>query len=102
MPVAVEGNNLKGQDGTATACLSAAEIQAWLVAYLAEMLDIEADEIDETIPFARYDLDSSAAVAMTGDLEEWLEREFDPTVLYDYPTIELLTAHLASEVRSKV
>jgi len=39
---------------------------------------------------------------MTGDLEEWLEREFDPTVLYDYPTIELLTAHLASEVRSKV
>ncbi len=70
-------------------------IQAWLVSYLAELLEIEPDEIDVRITFERYGLDSSAAVIMTGDLEEWLGYELDPTLIYDYPTIEALARHLS-------
>ncbi|MGV2829416.1 acyl carrier protein [Myxosarcina sp. GI1(2024)] len=77
---------------------SAAEIQVWIVSYLAEQLEIAPDEIDLAIPFDRYGLDSSVAVGMTGDLEDWLERELDPTLLYDYPTIEGLAQHLAEEI----
>lgn len=77
---------------------SAPEIQAWIVSYLAEQLEIAPDEIDLAIPFDRYGLDSSVAVGMTGDLEDWLERELDPTLLYDYPTIEGLAQHLAEEI----
>ena len=78
-----------------------AEIQAWLVSYLAELLEIEPDEVDVTIPFDRYGLDSSAAVGMTGDLEEWLGYELDPTLIYDYPTIEALAGHLSEENKVK-
>lgn len=74
-----------------------AEIQAWLISYLAELLEIEPDELDVTIPFDRYGLDSSAAVGMIGDLEEWLGSELDPTLIYDYPTIEALAGHLSEE-----
>ena len=74
---------------------SAAEIQAWLVSYLAELLEKDPKGIEATIPFDRYGLDSSAAVAMTCDLEDWLGREIDPTVPYDYPTIEALARYLA-------
>lgn len=79
---------------------TAAEIQDWIVAYLADLLEIEPDEVDVTIAFDRYGLDSSAAVGMTGDLETWLGRELDPTLLYDYPTVEALVQHLSSELRS--
>lgn len=77
---------------------SAAEIQNWIVAYLAELMEIDSYEIEIGIPFDRYGLDSSIAVGMTGDLEDWLERELDPTLLYDYPTIEALAQHLAEEI----
>ncbi|VEP16693.1 Phosphopantetheine-binding protein [Hyella patelloides LEGE 07179] len=70
------------------------EIQTWIVNYVAELLEVNPNGIDITIPFDRYGLDSSAAVGLAGDLETWLERELDPTLLYDYPTIESLSQHL--------
>ncbi|MEL6440940.1 MAG: acyl carrier protein [Cyanobacteria bacterium J06621_8] len=79
---------------------TAAEIEAWLVSYLAKLLSIEPDEVDVTIPFDRYSLDSASAVGMTGDLEDWLGHELDPTLVYDYPTIEALAGHL-SEGKAK-
>lgn len=76
---------------------STAEIQDWIVAYLADLLETEPEEIDITVPFDRYGLDSSAAIALTGDLEDWLGVEIDPTLLYDYPTVSALVEHLAAE-----
>ena len=81
---------------------SAAEIQAWMSSYLAQLLALEPDEINVKIPFDRYGLDSSVAVGLTGDLEDWLDRKLDPTLLYDYPTIEALAQHLAEEFQVKV
>jgi acyl carrier protein len=75
------------------------EIQEWLISYLVELLPIEKDEVDVTTPFERYGLDSSAAVTLTGDLGDWLGRNLDPTLLYDYPTIETLAQHLVEETK---
>jgi acyl carrier protein len=77
--------------------LTQERIQAWLVSYLAESLEIEKDKVEVAIPFDRYGLDSSAAVGLTGDLQDWLGYELEPTLLYDYPTIEALAQHLAEE-----
>lgn len=71
------------------------QIEAWMVSYIAELLEVEPDEVDPTIPFDSYGLDSSAAVGLTGDLEDWLGHKLDPTLLYDYPTVEALAKHLA-------
>lgn len=78
------------------------EIQTWIVNYVAELLEVKPNKIDVTIPFDRYGLDSSAAVGLAGDLETWLEQELDPTLLYDYPTIESLTQYLVEELKAKV
>ena len=74
------------------------EIQDWIISYVAELLEVEPESVDPTIPFDRYGLDSSAAYALTGDLEEWLGQEIDPTAIYDYPTLEALSEHLSSVV----
>jgi acyl carrier protein len=80
--------------------ISATEIQDWIVAYLADLLEIEPEEINVTIAFDRYGLNSSVAIGLTGDLEDWLGIELDPTLLYDYPTVETLVQYLSSQTKS--
>ncbi|BAZ50021.1 phosphopantetheine-binding protein [Nostoc sp. NIES-4103] len=77
---------------------TAAEIQAWTVSYLANLLEVAPEEVDVTIPFDRYGLDSLAAVSLTGDLQDWLGYDVDPTLLYDYPTIEGLVNYLSTSL----
>jgi acyl carrier protein len=77
---------------------SAMAIQTWIVEYLAQLLEVDPADVDVTIPFDRYGLDSAAAVGMTGELADWLDHEMDPTLLYDYPTIESLVQHLAGNI----
>ena len=77
---------------------SAAEIEHWLVTKLAEILDLSPAEISVTARFDRYGLDSIAAVSLTGDLEDWLDYELDPVLLYDFPTIQSVAHHLAQEL----
>lgn len=71
------------------------KIREWLVSYMSDLLEIQPEQIDVEATFARYGLDSSAAVVLTGDLENWLGKELEPTVIYDYPTIAELAEYLA-------
>ncbi|GAB1543926.1 hypothetical protein NUACC21_66020 [Scytonema sp. NUACC21] len=79
---------------------SAAEIQAWIVSYLAAQMEIDPDEVEVTIPFDSYGIDSLATVGMSDDLQGWLGRKLKPTLLYDYPTVEALSQHLAETFKS--
>jgi acyl carrier protein len=71
------------------------DIQHWLVARVAASIGLPADDIDISLPFSYYGLDSVAAVGLSGELEDWLGRKLPPTLTWDYPSIALLSAHLA-------
>ncbi len=73
---------------------AAEEIQKWLVAKIAERLGSSTEEIDIQQPLVEYGLSSLAAVGISGELQEWLERPLSPTLLYDYSTIESLALYL--------
>lgn len=75
--------------------MSVTEIQNWLISYLAELMEVTRDEIDVKIPFDEYGLDSSMSVTMVADLEAWLGRTLDPTLIYDYPTLEKLARQVS-------
>jgi acyl carrier protein len=74
---------------------SQSDIAAWLAHSIAGITGVRPQEVSPVVPFTRLGLDSAAAVALTGELEEWLGRRLDPTLLYDYTTIEALAGHLA-------
>ncbi|MBE3561915.1 MAG: acyltransferase domain-containing protein, partial [Ktedonobacteraceae bacterium] len=76
---------------------SRAAIEAWLVEQIAKQLQISPRAIDVRTPFAHYGMDSVQAVTLSADLEDWLGREFSPTLAYDYPTIESLSHYLAGD-----
>ena len=82
--------------GNGKSARTAAEIQTWLVSYLAKELDIDPQEIDVAASFDSYGLSSASAVFMTSDLSEWLGSDIDPVLPYDYPTIESLAQQLAN------
>lgn len=76
------------------------EIQAWIISYIAKLLELDLEQIEPTISFDLYGLDSSEAYALTGDLEDWLGREIKPTATYDYPTAKALAEYLSSTTAS--
>jgi acyl carrier protein len=70
-------------------------IQNWLQLRIAESIQAGADEIDTTLPFSYYGLDSVAAFEIADELEIWLGRTLPQTLTWDYPNIELLSSFLA-------
>jgi len=73
-----------------------AEIRDWMMTYLSQLLGIDRAEVDPTQSFELYGLDSSAAVGISGDLEDLLGVDFETSLVYDYPTIDALVEHLVS------
>jgi acyl carrier protein len=74
------------------------EIQTWLINQLAERLEIEPEDIDIHEPFDNYNLDSAQALILLGRLEKWLGREFNPVLIFNYPTVAELADRLALDI----
>lgn len=76
---------------------SATAITDWLIVQLGERLDLPGSEIDIHKDFTEYGLNSIEAVNLSGNLENFLGRRLDPTLLWDYPNIHALALYLANE-----
>jgi acyl-CoA synthetase (AMP-forming)/AMP-acid ligase II/acyl carrier protein len=74
-----------------------ADIETWITANLALYLKIPLDDIDLSEPFSHYGLDSSIAVSLAAELSNWLGQELDPTLFWEYPSIEALAQHLGQQ-----
>ncbi|MDN3658658.1 SDR family NAD(P)-dependent oxidoreductase [Ferruginibacter paludis] len=74
--------------------MNTGEIQDWIITHLAELLHIAPATIDIHEPFANYGLSSLDAVTLSGDLEELLGNRLSPTLVYEYPSISLLSIYL--------
>ena len=72
-------------------------IQDWLTERLAAVLRIDRDSIALDAPFSEYGLDSLDAVTLVSDLEDLLDAELPPTLLWDHPTVRACAAYLGEE-----
>lgn len=68
---------------------------------MSNKLQIPLEKIDRTLSFADYGIDSVTAVELAQDLEEWLpnDLEIEPTLAWNFPSIEALAGYLAGERR---
>ena len=76
--------------------LNAEVIQESIVTYIAELLEIEPHEVNIKARFNEYGLDSLSSVSLISYLESLIEQDLSPTLLYDLPSIEVLSQRLAS------
>jgi acyl transferase domain-containing protein/acyl-CoA synthetase (AMP-forming)/AMP-acid ligase II/acyl carrier protein len=73
-------------------------IRAWLMEKVADTLRVPVHTVRASDPFSQFGIDSLDAVALSGELQEWVGRPLAATLLYDYPTIEALARHLSPQM----
>lgn len=64
---------------------------------VARALESPPQAIRCDILFSKLGVDSMAVVDMAGQLEKWLRMEIEPTVVWDYPTIDTMAAYLEEQ-----
>lgn len=74
-----------------------ATIQDWLVERVADYTERAPHQIDPAVPLAELGLDSVSAVNLCGEIEDEWSLDVDPTLVFDYPTIAAIAAHIAAE-----
>lgn len=74
------------------------DIEDWLIARIAQILTRPVDDIDPEAPFHSLGMDSINAMNIIVALEDLLEIEIDSTIAWDYPTVRLLSEHVATLV----
>jgi alkylation response protein AidB-like acyl-CoA dehydrogenase/acyl carrier protein len=80
---------------------SAVELQHWIKAWIAQCIAVSPEQISGNEPFTSFGLDSTDAVEIVHDLEQFLGLELDATLLWNYPCIDELAAYLRSELASR-
>ena len=73
---------------------SYSEILDWLLNKLSDISGINKNEIDPDESFDRYGVDSKNAIKLSGELETYLRQVVPPSIAYDYPSPNKLTAFL--------
>ena len=74
------------------------QIEARLVASLAEVLELPPERIERLKPFTDFGLDSIKAFSLTGDLAEWIDQDLPATLFWDYPNVEALARYVAEQL----
>jgi acyl transferase domain-containing protein/acyl carrier protein len=80
---------------------SESDLASWLLTRVSHLSGIAVDKLDTREPFSSYGLESSDAIALSGELQERLERTLPPTLVYDYPSVALLARHLTEQPEKK-
>ncbi|EHQ64020.1 polyketide synthase [Paenibacillus dendritiformis C454] len=69
------------------------DICNWFVQQISALKQISQHEIKAEFPFSRYGLDSKELVSLSGELESFVKRSVDPTLFWDYPSIQAVARH---------
>ena len=73
------------------------EIVSWLREQIALETKTDSAAVPTDVPFTVFGLDSIVVVSLVTNLEEWLNTSLDPTILWEFPSIEALSEWLVSE-----
>lgn len=77
--------------------LSSQDVKEWLVKKIAFKLEIAEKEVDVHQFFDDFALDSTEALVLSGELENWLGFELETTALWYHPTISELSEYIAQK-----
>jgi alkylation response protein AidB-like acyl-CoA dehydrogenase/acyl carrier protein len=72
-------------------------LEVWLTDWIAKQLKTAPELIDTSKSIFYYGLDSVTAITLLADLEDLLDREFPPALVWNYPIIKDLALYLIQE-----
>lgn len=78
--------------------VSSDDIRQWLINKISSLTEKPLVEVQLFTSLSEYGLDSMHAISLSGDIEDWLGFSIEPTIAWDYPTIEAMTDYLFLQV----
>ncbi|WAT23108.1 SDR family NAD(P)-dependent oxidoreductase [Bacillus halotolerans] len=72
----------------------------WLVTIFSDELKIGAEDLETDEPFQEYGVDSIILAQLLQQINQKLKGDIDPSILFEYPTIESFAKWLISEYKS--
>ncbi|WP_257159845.1 polyketide synthase Pks13 [Corynebacterium cystitidis] len=70
------------------------ELAEWILNWVSQATSVPVAELDVNKPLESFGLASRDAVVLSGELENLLGRQLDPTIAYEHPTIAALADYL--------
>ncbi|MCU7824232.1 acyl carrier protein [Kitasatospora sp. DSM 101779] len=77
--------------------VTAVEAQQWLIEKIAHRLGVPSEDVPPETYFDELDLDSTEALILAGEMENWLGFELGTTTLWYHPSIKDLAEYIAEE-----
>ena len=78
-----------------------AALRGWLLDKVAFYLERPAEEIKPDVKLVEYGLDSMYALTLCGAIEDEYGLELEPTLAWDHPTVDALTALLQERLTER-
>jgi acyl carrier protein len=72
-----------------------AVLAVWLTGRIAGYLHLGRDAVPPDAPLRDVGVDSVTALALCNDLEDEFGVAVDPTIVFDFPTVDAIAGHLA-------
>lgn len=82
------------EDSPCPSAPSPQAVQEWLVTNLAATAGVAPAQIDVRLALTSMGIESLMLFSLAGELASWLGRDIETTLLWEYPTVEALAAHL--------
>jgi len=76
-------------------------IRSWLIGRVAFYLERPPTEVDPARSLVELGLDSIYALTLCGDVEEQFDLMVEPTMAWDYPTVDAIAGYLTGELAGK-
>ncbi|MEU6895310.1 acyl carrier protein [Streptomyces sp. NPDC046557] len=74
--------------------LTTRDLATWLTDKIAYYLEMPVEDIKPDVKLVEYGLESVYALALCGDVEDEFGIEVEPTLAWDYPTVDALVGLL--------
>lgn len=71
------------------------ELKDWLIKWIEKEIKIDKTQIKTDELFVNFGLGSRQSVMLATDLEDYLNKELDVSLAWNYPTIDKLVEYLA-------
>ncbi|MEU9387379.1 acyl carrier protein [Streptomyces sp. NPDC048279] len=85
-------------EATVPSAVSSEPVRTWLVGRVAYYLECAPADVDASAQLTELGLDSVYALSLCGDVEDHYGLVVEPTMAWDHPTVDAITAYLAAEL----
>lgn len=77
------------------------QIKQTISTFICNELSVDIEDIDPEMNLGAYGLGSTAAAILTGILEDTYRLKLSPLLVFDYPTIDALSAAIGEQIKER-